>query len=77
MTPLERAARDLGEIYDGYADPKDTPENWGRAIAGVKAVLLAIREPSEAMIKAGVNEMSYGIGITGAWPAMIDTAGEG
>ena len=52
MTPIERAARALGEVYDGFADPVETPQNWARAVDGVRAVIAAICQPSEVMRNA-------------------------
>lgn len=45
MTPLERAGKALSEA--GGAG------NWDHALECARAVLLAIREPSEGMIEAG------------------------
>lgn len=80
MLPIERAARALGECYDGCADPVDTPNNWGRAVAGVRAVLEAIREPSDAMLDLGLDvHIECGGGLASyelaeMWRTMIDAA---
>jgi len=75
MTPLERAARDLAKALGGDFDESLGGEiEWKEDyMNAVRAVLLAIREPSEGMIEAG----SAG----GDWPwskgtfqAMIDKA---
>ena len=55
MILIEKMARAIGEVYDGYADPVDTPSNYGRAKSATIAALKAMREPSEAMMKAGVT----------------------
>lgn len=67
MTPLERAARELckldgkepdaGPTYDTERQPFSGPEssepNWKGYVEHARAVLVAIREPSEPMKKAG------------------------
>lgn len=87
MTPIERAARALaGEEHDDIAfDPARDPF-WRDRVREVRAVLTAIREPSEAMINAadvdGALDATYpdseGSFATGgerlAWQAMIDAA---
>ena len=53
MTMVERVAREVGAIYDGYADPIDTPTNWARAMSAARAAIAAIAELTPAMIEAG------------------------
>ena len=52
MTPLERAARALYRSAPHDFDPNQMGEDatWPDLIEHVRAVLTAIREPSEAMI---------------------------
>ncbi len=73
MTPLERAALAVyqvdypGERISGLTDPA----SWHMEVA--RAVLQALREPSEAMVKAG--DSCPGIMSSELmWPHMIDTA---
>ena len=58
MTPIERAARALGEAIGQHIDPDcdydAVVEN------GVRAVIAAIREPSEGMIDAMYDEYEGG-----------------
>lgn len=84
MTPIERAARALCEnpsedpdeivfMTDGTWIPRWKAELWR-----VKAVLQAIREPSEAMAKAGADDLPGNtndpLWVAQAWTAMIDKA---
>lgn len=90
-SPLERAARALCELDNN--PPGATMDGhplWKSYLAEARAVLLAIREPSKAML-AGGGEIIAGIanlgdvdgpapisefydGANGAWQAMIDAA---
>lgn len=79
MTPLERAARAVGEAVYGYADPADTPDNWARSLEAVRTVVTAMREPSEVMAAEGGHQGVWGEGYPdergnarGVWQAMID-----
>jgi hypothetical protein len=79
VTPIERAAKALADnnwhpsAYDG------DPEAWRVWIGDVRLVLFALREPSEAVLDAGLLEI-YGCieqgepGLTAhaGWQAMID-----
>jgi hypothetical protein len=74
MTPLERAARDVAN-YTGQRLPPQGDIVTCEGI--VRAVLQAIREPSEGMVEAGDAEMqSRGcMGGSGhVWEDMIDAA---
>lgn len=79
MTDLERLARVIGECYDGCADPVDTPNNWGRAMEAARAVLTALREPSNAVLDAGADNLVGSIDDDWRgdaliiWRAMIDS----
>lgn len=86
MTPIERAARaiclTLGHDPDkddevGLGDPGDL--NWNMFEDQVRAVLEAIREPSEVMAKAGTDalpafEAPLRADASDCWQAMIDAA---
>lgn len=67
MTPLERAARALALTFicedQGWAPDEEVPVNyakncWVNHIAQVRAVLTAIREPSDAMV--GPDSKAWG-----------------
>ena len=75
MTMLEKAARAIGEHYDGYVDPNDTPGSYARALDAARAVLAAIRGPDEAMLSAAYGDAIVGHGA--AYTAMIDAILEG
>jgi len=69
MDMIERAARALWEMGDAGV--------WEDWIPEVRAVLAAIREPSEAMIAAGEQAPCHddkGDESTPVWQAMIDAA---
>jgi hypothetical protein len=51
---LEQVARAIAEIYDGYADPVETPNNWARAISAARAAIESMLEPTRAMEDAGI-----------------------
>lgn len=73
MTPIERAARALVDNYP--LDSGESPLDWQEAVPIVRAVLTAIREPSEAMLKAAEVVDFIGPGENdqaGEWQAMID-----
>lgn len=67
MTPLERAARALAETYNRHRIP-GAPDNPGADpvdYEDARAVLRAIREPSEGMVQVGCSG--------GDWPYAADT----
>lgn len=72
MTPLERAARALCKRNCGADD------NWPIWFNDARAVLLAIREPSNEMIDAGRDvgpAAPYGLHeVRERWETMIDKA---
>ncbi len=88
MTPLERAARALAGwtpnmvSWEGMVDdPKDAPAIHAHYLEQVRAVLQAIREPSEGMVKAGFEDYPaiWTAALTpedriGIYQAMIDEA---
>lgn len=39
---VEKVARIIGAIYDGYADPIETPNNWARAETAARAAIQAM-----------------------------------
>jgi len=60
VTPLERAARALYRQGDtGPYGPADEDEQWHQFIDDARAVIEAIREPSEAMTKAGRDSLEH------------------
>lgn len=80
MTPIERAARVLArreypEQPDAWID-----ENWPEWLGDVRAVLLAIREPSKAQLSAARNHVDdwdralVDFESTQIYQAMIDEA---
>lgn len=73
MTPLERAARAVYKVsYNGPYGPEDEDAAWRTQLDAVRAVLTAIREPSEAMDRAAAEcESSY---VGDVFTAMIDAA---
>jgi len=85
MTPLESAARALVNAQGGCFDSLE-PEAQEAAIEHVRAVLRAVREPSQEAIVAGRSEISpYYINpntddtpgnqdAIDVWQAMIDAA---
>src|SRR5688572_5024787 len=74
MTPLERAARAVYKLGDnGPYGPEDEDEQWHQHVDVARAVLQAIREPSEAMEEAG--DSCLGLATSPViWQAMIDAA---
>lgn len=85
MTPLERAARDLAKALGGDFDESLGGEiEWKEDyMNAVRAVLLAIREPSEGMVKSFVDQALHGDVLSHGgwqgyakdqWRAMIDKA---
>ena len=72
--PIERAARALCELDGNPPDAKmDGKPLWQDYVPEVRAVLSAIREPSEAMWRAADAKGSGGIGTSGEhWYAMHD-----
>lgn len=87
MTPLERAARALPD-WEYAACPDDNPDCPGglacpkNQMEAARAVLLAIREPSDRMQSDGAFQLFRGVRITEddlttarqAWRAMIAAA---
>ena len=79
QTPLERAARALAKC-SGWEDA------WEMWLPEARAVLMSVREPSEAMLDAsfipasascsnfGDEAMLLPSGTTVVWQAMIDSA---
>jgi hypothetical protein len=88
MTPLERACRAAhGEHNDDPAERAKSSDpawdGWKSWIPVVRAVLQAIREPSDEMVEAayrreGVGpdavDVPYSLTPDDMWPAMIDAA---
>lgn len=76
MTPLERAARALVDNYP--LDSGESPLSWQDVLPVVRAVIKAIREPSEAMkrigtaVTRGAGDDKYWADGVGAYEAMID-----
>jgi hypothetical protein len=75
MIMIEKAARaasaalgdPIGGQWDGLTE--------GEATAVVRAVLLAIRDPSEAMVNAGIaayENDEAALSVAAMWPAMLD-----
>lgn len=81
MTPLERAARAIYKLGDnGPYTLAEEDEQWHHHVDTARAVLEAIREPSEGMVDAA--QVAHGPEATyrTAWRGMIDAAlaeGEG
>lgn len=78
QSPLERAANAIEHEFVELADPDGPISSCGIAKRVARAVLEAIREPSEAMLDAGEEngQVPYepGIFVREAWQAMIDAA---
>lgn len=81
MTPLERAARAIYKFGDnGPYTLAEEDEQWHHHVDYARAVLWAIREPSEATIEAGGSRLFAGSKekadalATETWQAMIDAA---
>ena len=79
QTPLERMARALGAESMNCLPGEVNPKEWQEE---VRAAILAIREPSEAMVEAG-DEEEYLMNVESVpagdrwrrvWQAMIDAA---
>jgi len=70
MTPLERAAAAI----EAALGPDDTICSTPKDV--VRAVLTAIREPSEDMISVGGDDFDTAVPneVEGLWQAMIDAA---
>jgi hypothetical protein len=81
MTPLEREARVLAryhaELQFGDScteqDRADEEVDWQDYLPGAKIVIEALREPSEAMLGAGLGRKNPGQP-DDVWTAMIDAA---
>lgn len=73
MNPLERAARALCEL-DGHPPgaTMDGKPLWQDYLPEVRAVLAAVREPSEAMVNATPADRNRPIYPEDIWQAMID-----
>lgn len=81
MTPLERAANAIEHEFVELADPDGKVSAYGIAHRVARAVLNAIREPSEGMGDAGraaLTRSHLGGGtddyVSDTWQAMIDAA---
>ena len=89
MSPIERAARALALWYiinrDAWSadDPYAVDwvnSMWREYVAPARAVIAAIREPSEEMVKAAEGVDFIGPGendFIGEWRAAIDALAEG
>jgi hypothetical protein len=86
MTPIERVARVLWEnsLLKPYrpadteralmATPEPEPD-WQRFVPLARAVLEAIREPSDRMVHVVIPELgTERMGFKQSWQAMIDAA---
>lgn len=85
MALIENAAKAAAEDYGltwadlPYANPVANGE-WSKRdfYDMARAVLTAIREPSEAMVEAGFRGREFGMtmgeGATATWQAMVDAA---
>lgn len=76
MTPMERAARAIYKLGDnGPYALEEEDEQWHHHLDTARAVLEAIREPSEGMIHRGArNEPSRSRVVSQVWGDMIDAA---
>ena len=87
MTPLERAARVLarrscppgGEAQFPYVSTDEWEEkHWRDHVDPARAVLTAIREPSEGMIEharwRSAETLSHEVAVSMNWREMIDAA---
>lgn len=83
MTPIERAARAIWEISGKPYHPQDiiagmqAPDalpDWERFVPQARAVLAAVREPSEVMEDAAMDrgKLGYDPPPSSVWTAMID-----
>lgn len=79
QSPLERAARALVKTYRVKRVPWASDEPKPADYKAARAVLMAIREPSEAMITAGTDYRPVHPEVRSkeCWIAMIDAALEG
>jgi hypothetical protein len=68
-TLRNRLIRIVGEAYDGYADPEETPNNWLRAESAIDAILAEMRTPTTEVILAGIETHDS---VQWFWPLMID-----
>jgi hypothetical protein len=76
MSPLAKAARAL-VLKESGTDSFDAlePELQEQVIESVKAVLEAVRSPSDAMLEAGVDGAgNSAFEVENAWQAIIDAA---
>lgn len=81
MTPLERAAKALEEalrepVNRMWAKPDSEGIEPGDYLSAARAVLTAIREPSEGMVRANSDHWERGDdpSIAERWQVMIDAA---
>lgn len=81
MTPIERAARALArfsvrdESQFPYISKSEAERSWPAFEPQARAVLQAIREPSEAMLQAGeahMDEVAPNEPVDLIWKDMID-----
>ena len=71
QSPLERAARALGAETMNCLPSEVDPREW---IEQARAVLMAIREPSESMKSVGVTAYQTGDHSNDIYRKMIDAA---
>ena len=77
-----RVAKAIGDYYDGYISPEDTPNSWARAMAAAELAIEAMREPTKEMLESGAGEVwLFDPDVDGpnakagdVWRAMIDEA---
>lgn len=85
ISPLERAARAVCDRYGhdpdsddqvGLGEPGDV--NWNMYEDDARAVMQALREPSEAMVRAGDSQTpdyeQQTANVYDVWQAMLDAA---
>jgi hypothetical protein len=72
--PLESAARALCKL-DGRPDHAEMNgiTLWQDYLPKARAVLLSVREPSDAML-AAADALPCSVGTTACWQAMVDAA---
>ena len=67
---IDRVTKAIAEVYEGYADPVETPSNWARAKSAAEAAIAAMREPTGAMKLAAERfGDSEGFGSVDEWEA--------
>ena len=71
VTMVERVARaieqEFGPIYGHLCRHED-------AVSCARAAIAAMREPTEAMMDAGISAVPYSVLLNVSYPAMIDEA---